>query len=91
MASARVELYTTPFCILCERARQLLELAAIALTEIDLGGDPDRCCELGALTGGSSAPQILIDGRPIGGLEELTALQRSGRLAEYASTESMLI
>ena len=88
IASARVELYTTPFCVLCERARQLLERAGIAFTEIDLSSDPERCCALEALTGGRSAPQIVIDGRPIGGLDALTALARSGRLADYTSAES---
>ena len=87
MAAARVELYTTPFCVLCERSRQLLEHAGVAFTEIDLSSDPDRCCELAALTGGSSAPRIMIDGRPIGGHDALTALQRDGRLADYASAE----
>jgi hypothetical protein len=33
----RVELYTAPFCALCERARQLLARAGIAFEEIDLG------------------------------------------------------
>jgi glutaredoxin 3 len=73
-----VLLYTTPFCAECERARALLERRGIAFEEIDLGADPERCCELEALTGGRSAPQILIDGRPIGGFAELAALDRAG-------------
>jgi glutaredoxin len=34
------------------------------------------------LTGGWTVPQILIDGRPIGGYTELWRLDRDGRLAE---------
>ena len=34
------------------------------------------------LTGGWTVPQILIDGRPIGGYAELWALERSGALDE---------
>lgn len=88
MASPRVELYTTPFCVLCERSRQLLERAGVAFTEVDLSSDSDRCCELAALTGGSSAPQIIIDGRSIGGHDALAALQRDGRLTHYRTITS---
>ena len=66
-AAQRVELYTAPFCANCDRARELLERAGIAFTEIDLSRDLERCCELKALTGGRSTPQIVIDGRPMGG------------------------
>jgi glutaredoxin 3 len=74
----RVVLYTAPFCAECERARALLERRGIAFEEIDLSADPGRCCELEVLTGGRSAPQIVIDGRPIGGFAELSALDCAG-------------
>jgi glutaredoxin 3 len=82
-----LELYTAPFGALCERARQLLERIGIAFEEIDLSSDPERCCELETLTGGHSVPQLLIDGRPIGGFDELAALDRAGRLREWPSAE----
>jgi len=85
--SPRVELYTAPFCALCERARQLLGRAGIACEEIDRSSDPERCSELETLTGGHSVPQLLIDGRPIGGFDELAALDRAGRLREWPSAE----
>jgi molybdenum cofactor sulfurtransferase len=81
----RVLLYLAPFCALCERARQLLERAGIAFEEIDLSSE--RCCALAALTGGRSAPQIVINGRPIGGFDELAALQRAGRIGGPTSAE----
>lgn len=74
----RVVLYSAPFCAECERARALLERRGVAFEEVDLSSDPDRCCELGSLTGGRSTPQIVIDGRPIGGFGELAALDRAG-------------
>ena len=85
--SPRVQLYTTPFCTVCERARQLLEQAGVTFEEIDLSSDAERCCELEALTGGKSAPQLAVDGRPIGGFDELAALQRNGLLAWWTSAE----
>jgi glutaredoxin len=51
-------------------------------------------CELEALTGGRSVPQLLVDGRPIGGFDELAALERNGGLpgsarAEWAAAPSV--
>lgn len=83
-AAPLVELYTAPFCANCDRARELLERAGIAFTEIDLSRDLERCCELEALTGGRSTPQIVIDGRPLGGYAELAALDRTGGLEAFA-------
>ena len=83
-AAQRVELYTAPFCANCDRARELLERAGVAFAEIDLSRDLERCCELEALTGGRSTPQIVIDGRPIGGYAELAALDRTGGLQALA-------
>jgi glutaredoxin 3 len=80
-----LELYTAPFCALCERARRLLERAGIVFEEIDLSSDLERCCALEPLTGGRSVPQLLLDGRPLGGFEELAALDRAGRLRELMS------
>ena len=85
--SPRVQLYTTPFCALCERARQLLERAEVTFEEIDLSSDLERCCELEALTGGRSAPQLAVDGQPIGGFDELAVLQRNGLLAGWTSAD----
>ena len=79
MTSApNVELYTAPFCANCDRARALLERAEVIFTEIDLSRDPERCCTLEALTGGRSTPQVVIDGRAIGGYDELARLLRQG-------------
>jgi glutaredoxin 3 len=80
----RVELYTAPFCANCDRARELLERVGVAFAEIDLSRDLERCCELEALTGGRSTPQIVIDGRPVGGYAELAALDRTGGLRAFA-------
>ena len=42
--------------------------------------DPAFRQKLFDLTGGWTVPQILIDGRPIGGYTELWRLDRDGRL-----------
>lgn len=78
----RIQLYTTAWCGSCHRARALLEARGLAYEEIALDGDPafrQRVFELGQRF---TVPLVLIDGDPIGGYQELAALDRSGALAE---------
>jgi glutaredoxin 3 len=78
MASVRV--YSTRWCGYCVRAKALLESRGIEYEEISLDNDPAFRRKLFDLTGGWTVPQILIDGRPIGGYTELWRLDRDGRL-----------
>jgi glutaredoxin 3 len=77
---ARVRVYSTRWCGYCVRAKALLESRGIAYEEISLDSDPAFRRKLFDLTGGWTVPQILIDGRPIGGYTELWRLDREGRL-----------
>jgi glutaredoxin 3 len=79
---ARVELYTTRWCGYCVRAKALLEDRGIAYEEISLDDDPGFRQRVFDLSGRWTVPQILIDGRPIGGYAELWQLDRSGQLEE---------
>ena len=80
---ARVQMYTTAWCGYCVRAKALLQSKGIAFEEINLDHDPTFRQKLLDLTGGWTVPQILIDGRPIGGYTELWQLDKSGRLDEH--------
>ena len=75
-------MYTTRWCGYCVRAKTLLDGRGLAYEEIDLDDDPAFRATLHDLTGGSTVPQILIDGQPIGGYTELWRLDRAGRLDE---------
>jgi glutaredoxin 3 len=77
---ARVHVYSTRWCGYCVRAKALLEGRGIEYEEIRLDDDPAFRQRLFDLTGGWTVPQILIDGRPIGGYTELWRLDREGRL-----------
>ncbi|HKA27363.1 MAG TPA: glutaredoxin [Gaiellaceae bacterium] len=79
---ARVQMYTTTWCGYCVRAKTLLDARGIEYEEINLDDDPRFRQKLLDLTGGWTVPQILIDGKPIGGYTELWRLDKSGRLAE---------
>ena len=75
-------MYTTAWCGYCVRAKALLQSKGIEFEEINLDDDPTFRQKLLDLTGGWTVPQILIDGRPIGGYTELWQLDKSGRLDE---------
>ena len=78
---AEVELYTTPFCPYCVRARALLERKGVAYTDIDIIGESARRAEMVRRAGGrTSVPQIFIGGEHIGGSDELLELDRNGEL-----------
>src|SRR5438270_5977440 len=79
---ARIQMYTTRWCGYCVRAKTLLQGKGIEFDEISLDDDPAFRQKLHDLTGGWTVPQILIDGRPIGGYTELWRLDRDGRLDE---------
>ena len=73
-------MYTTAWCGYCVRAKTLLESRGLEYEEISLDDDPTFRQRLLDLTGGWTVPQILVDGRPIGGYTELWQLDRSGGL-----------
>lgn len=77
-----VTVYTTDFCPFCTSAKALLKKRDVAFEEINLARDPDGRAELIEVTGMAKFPQILIDGKSIGGFDQLLAADRAGRLGE---------
>ena len=81
MAEPRILVYSTPFCGYCAAAKRLLTAKGAQFTEIDVMMDPERRQEMLAKSGGlRTVPQIFIDGRHIGGFDELNALDKAGGL-----------
>ena len=80
---AKVEIYTKMTCGFCYRAKKLLEMKRVAFQEysIDLGGS--RKAEMLERSNGKmTVPQIFINGRHVGGCDELMALEYQGKLDE---------
>jgi glutaredoxin 3 len=78
---AEVEIYTTPLCPYCWRAKRLLSKKGVAFVEIDLWRHPERRAEMELRAGGrTTVPQIFVDGRAIGGSDELALLETRGDL-----------
>jgi glutaredoxin 3 len=78
---AQIEIYSSPLCGFCHAAKRLLTEKAQSFTEIDVHRDPERRKEMmQRAQGRHTVPQIFIDGRHIGGCDELYALDRAGKL-----------
>ncbi len=78
---ATVEIYTKATCGFCTRAKRMLDMKKVAYREIavDRGGPPKE--EMVQRAGGrSTVPQIFIDGRHVGGCDDLMALEYDGKL-----------
>jgi len=76
-----VEIYTQPWCAFCSRAKNLLDSKHVAYREIDAPhGTPQRAESVKRSGGRTTMPQIFIDGRHVGGSDDLAALERGGKL-----------
>lgn len=78
--AAHVKIYTSRWCGYCVAAKRLLAQKGVAYEAIDATADPALRRWLLEATGRSTVPQVFIDGRPIGGYDDLRALDRAGRL-----------
>jgi glutaredoxin 3 len=77
---AKIEIYTTPWCGYCARAKALLESKGAEFNEMDVMEDAEKRNEMRARSRRSSVPQIFINGQHIGGSDELAELERAGKL-----------
>ena len=76
-----IEIYTTPTCPYCLAAKALLDKKGVAYKEMTVIGDPAKRQEMLERANGShTVPQIFIDGRHIGGFDDMNALDRRGKL-----------
>ena len=78
---AKIEIYTTPFCPFCVRAKRLLDSEGLSYEETDVSLSRElRQKMTKRAEGRTSVPQIFIDNEPIGGSDELAQLHRIGKL-----------
>ncbi len=77
---AHVTVYTTTYCPYCTRAKALLTKKSVAFTEIDVTTDDAKRRWLTETTGRHTVPQVFINHRPVGGCDDLYALDRAGQL-----------
>lgn len=75
----KIEVYTTPYCPYCDSAKNLLKARGLAFDEIDVS-DPEKKEALKKKTGWRTVPQIFLDGKLIGGYQELSEMDQKGFL-----------
>ena len=78
---ATIEVYTKAFCGYCARAKALLDSKGADFREIDVTMDRAGFDAMVERAGGRrTVPQIFIDGRHVGGSDDLAALEAKGEL-----------
>jgi len=80
-----IVMYATQTCPYCAAARMLLTKKGLDYEEIPVAGDEEKREEMERLSGRRTVPQIFIDEQPIGGFDELSALDKDGRLDEMTN------
>lgn len=78
---AKVEIYYWTTCPYCNRARALLDSKGVKYEGYDITDDEAAREKMVERTGGSrTVPQIFIDGKHIGGCDDIHALDKQGEL-----------
>lgn len=83
---AQVIVYSTDYCPYCNAAKSLLSKKGIDYEEINVENDDQKRAWLIQETGQRTVPQIFINGKSIGGYQELSQLDASGKLDTLLKT-----
>lgn len=76
-----VEIYTKPTCGFCHMAKRVLATKGVTFSEVDISAQPNRRGEMVQRAhGATTVPQIFIDGKHVGGCDDLMMLDRAGKL-----------
>ena len=81
-SAALVEVYSTPGCRYCAKAKGLLRRRGVAFQEVDVSRSDDNLKTMMQRAGRSTLPQIFVGGEHLGGCSELLAESEEGSLAE---------
>jgi glutaredoxin 3 len=85
---AKVEIYTKFLCGFCVRAKNLLVSKGAEIEEFDITMDAEKRAEmLERAHGRITVPQIFINGRHVGGSDDLVALEAAGQLDEWLNAQ----
>ena len=76
----QIKMYTRAYCSFCFAAKNLLIQRGHDYEEISLLDNAAAEREMRELTGGYTVPQIVIDGKAIGGYSELVEIDMDGNL-----------
>lgn len=77
---AKIEMYTKALCPFCIRAKALFKSKGVKVIDIPAYMDAEKRREMNTRSGRNTFPQIFIDGKHIGGCDDLYALDAAGGL-----------
>ena len=77
---AKVVIYTKANCPYCIWAKQLLDNKKVNYQEIRIDLDDEQLKNMERISGRRTVPQIFINDQPIGGFDDLSALEKAGNL-----------
>jgi len=78
---AKILIYSKDYCPYCQRAKALFQKLGQVFEEIDLLANPNKKSEMVSMANGrSTVPQIFINGKHIGGCDDLYKLHDAGKL-----------
>lgn len=78
---AKVRMYSTAVCPYCNMAERLLKSKGVdEIEKIRVDLEPDQRMLMMEKTGRRTVPQIYIGDTHVGGFDDLSALDREGRL-----------
>ena len=76
-----IEMYTSPLCGYCSAAKRLFDAKGVSYSEIDVLSEPGRKAEMMQRANGRhTVPQIFVGETHVGGFDDLSALERAGKL-----------
>ena len=81
-----ITVYTTDWCPYCVRVKMLLKKKGWDFQEINVEGDAEKRAWLVQTTGRRTVPQIFIGDTPVGGFDDINALDRRGELERLVMT-----
>jgi glutaredoxin 3 len=84
---ARVVVYLKRGCFFCAGVMELLEDKGVAFQTIQVDGRAELRRWLEEASRRHTVPQLFINGAPVGGFEELMALDREGKLDELLAAQ----
>ena len=78
--SVEIIMYSTRFCPYCMRERRLLKNKGVSFKEISVGGNQALWAEMEQRSNRNTVPQIFIEGKSVGGFDDIAALNQAGEL-----------
>ncbi len=84
----KIEVYTKDWCPYCKRAKAFLKSKKLSHVEYNIDKE-DKWDEMVERTGNKTVPQIIIDGRVIGGYDDIIEMEKNDELSVLLNTEKI--